>query len=93
MADPVDRRDLAAVRRRVDGADAPAGGPPSSHTIYRRRPLHGRDWLVIGAAAFTAGIFVVPLPGVDRGSLYYLPYPQLTLPPLSLALETATWGC
>ena len=62
------------------------------HTVYRRRPLHGRDWLVISAAAVTAMIFVAPLPGVDRASLYYLPYPQLTLPPLSLALGAATWG-
>ena len=48
--------------------------------------------IALSAAAVTAMIFVAPLPGVDRASLYYLPYPQLTLPPLSLALGAATWG-
>lgn len=62
------------------------------HTVYRKRPLQPRDWSVIGAALATAGLFLFPVPGIDRASLYYLPYPQVTLPSLSLALGAATWG-
>jgi energy-coupling factor transport system permease protein len=62
------------------------------HTVYRKRRLQPGDWIVIGAALATALLFLVPLPGVNRASLYYMPYPEVTLPTLSVVLGAATWG-
>jgi len=70
-------------------------GKGVSHTRYRSRPWNGRDWLLI-ALSITPLLFVfIPLPFVDNSTLFYTPYPVLTLPPfdpivgLSLVLLAA----
>jgi energy-coupling factor transport system permease protein len=68
------------------------GGRRHPHTTYRPAPWRGQDWLVTGAAGITAAIFLLPLPGIDRSTLAYSPYPTLSLPGFSLALGMATWG-
>ena len=35
---------------------------------------------------------LLSLPGLDRSSLYYYPYPALGVPGFSAALGVATWG-
>ena len=43
-------------------------------------------------AAVPALACLLPFPGLDRGSLYYYPYPALAVPGFSAALGVATWG-
>jgi energy-coupling factor transport system permease protein len=62
------------------------------HTVYRPQPWRLRDWAVVAGAAITAAAFVVPWPGLDRSSIFYYPYPRLTIPTFSLILGMATWG-
>ncbi len=62
------------------------------HMVYRPVAIHGLDWAVILGALLVAGLFVLPLPGIDRSSLFYYPYPTLTLPGFTLPIGIATWG-
>lgn len=62
------------------------------HTVYRPMPWAGRDWVVSVGALITMGIFLVELPGIDRTSIYYFPYPTLTWPTFSLVVGVSTWG-
>jgi energy-coupling factor transport system permease protein len=59
---------------------------------YRPAPFRPADWLVSLAALASALIFLLPLPSVDRASLFYYPYPTLTVPAFHLLLGMATWG-
>lgn len=68
------------------------GGREHPHTVYRKAPWRAPDWAAAGAAAATTAIFLLPLPGIDRSSLAWYPYPTLTLPTVSLLLGLATWG-
>ena len=43
-------------------------------------------------AAITAAAFLIPWTGLDRSSIFYYPYPRLTIPTFSLVLGMATWG-
>ena len=45
-----------------------------------------------GGAVLTAAFFVLPLPGLDRSSLFFYPYPSLTPPGFSLWIGMSTWG-
>jgi energy-coupling factor transport system permease protein len=47
-------------------------------TTYRRQPWTGWDWAVLLGAALVLAVFL--LPGIDRLSLFYTPYPVLSLP-------------
>jgi energy-coupling factor transport system permease protein len=58
-------------------------------TVYRRQPWTGSDGLVIAAAAFTVGVYVLP---ASRGALAWSPYPQLTWPGADPATVLATLG-
>ena len=46
------------------------------HTVYRPSPWRSVDWLVVAGALVTAAVFLLPLPGLDRSSLFYYPYPR-----------------
>ena len=51
-----------------------------SHTTYRKRRWTVRDTLVVLGCGLTLSIVLLPLPLMDRSTLYYSPYPSLTLP-------------
>jgi energy-coupling factor transport system permease protein len=67
-----------------------AVGRQYPHTRYRPMQWQKRDWLVAGGAFITALAFLLPIPGSI--TLYYTPYPTLTMPPLALTLGVALWG-
>ena len=69
-----------------------AAGRSHPHTVYRAMPWRPADWAVAGAACAGALLFLLPLPGIDRTSLAWYPYPALSLPGFSLVLVAATWG-
>lgn len=62
------------------------------HTIYRPQPWTSRDWVVTVAAALAAAAFLFPASGPARDSVYYYPYPSLTLPALHWMLVAAGAG-
>ena len=49
-------------------------------TVYRRSRWTARDTLVVLGCGLTLAVVLLPLPLTDRGTLYYSPYPGLTLP-------------
>ena len=65
-------------------------GRQHPHTRYRPMPWRGQDWFVVGGALVTALAFLLPIPG--RETIFYSPYPALTLPPFALSMGMATWG-
>ncbi len=67
-------------------------GRSHPHTVYRPAPWRAVDWVVTGAAALTAACFLLPLPGIERSSLAYYPYPTLAMPSFDLVLGLASWG-
>lgn len=67
-------------------------GRQHPHTVYRPDEWHGRDWLVIAGALIAACAYLAPLPGLDRQSLFYYPYPALAWPTVSLWIALATLG-
>lgn len=74
------------------GAALWLAGRRHPHTIYRPAPWQGRDWLVAAAAVIPALACLLSIPGLDRSSLYYYPYPALSMPGFSAALGVAMWG-
>jgi energy-coupling factor transport system permease protein len=67
-----------------------AAGRQHPHTRYRPMPWRGRDWVVVGGALITATVWLLPLPG--RSTIFFTPYPTLTLPALALSTGIALWG-
>jgi energy-coupling factor transport system permease protein len=67
-------------------------GRAHPHTVYRAAPWRAADWAVAGVAAAGALLFLVAIPGIDRASLAWYPYPAFTAPGFSLMLVAATWG-
>ena len=53
---------------------------------YHRPRWSWQDWLTLIVAVGVMAICVLPMPGIDRKTLYYDPYPTLSLPPFSLLL-------
>ena len=47
---------------------------------------------MVAGAVLTATFFLLPLPGLDRSSLFFYPYPSLTPPGFSLWIGVSTWG-
>jgi energy-coupling factor transport system permease protein len=62
------------------------------HSDYRPAVWHGRDLAVVAAAAVTALVYLLPLPGLDRTPLFYYPYPALVWPAVSLPFLAASLG-
>ncbi len=67
-------------------------GRAHPHTVYRPAPWRAVDWGVVTAAGVGALLFLLPIPGVDKSSLAWYPYPALTWPSFSFVLVVATWG-
>ncbi len=67
-------------------------GRRSPHTVYRPTLWTGLDWSVVVSAAITAAAFFVPWPNLDRSSIFYYPYPTLSLPGFNWLLGLATLG-
>ena len=65
-------------------------GRRQPHTVYRPAAFRRRDWLVSGAALGALTLFLIPW--FDRASLFYYPYPRLSLPGFHLLHGLATWG-
>jgi energy-coupling factor transport system permease protein len=62
------------------------------HTVYRPQPWQAQEWVVAAAALVVLAVFLLPLPGIDRSSLAWSPYPALAIPPLAPLPALATWG-
>jgi energy-coupling factor transport system permease protein len=56
-------------------------GRYSHRTTYHRPPWSWQDILSMVVMTLVLMVFLFPIPGIDRQSLYYDPYPLLTLPP------------
>ena len=56
-------------------------GRATPRTTYRPRRWSGRDTLVVLGCGLSLVVVLLPLPWIDRATLYYAPYPRLTLPP------------
>jgi energy-coupling factor transport system permease protein len=67
-----------------------AVGRQHPHTRYRPMPWRPQDWAVVAGALVVAGAFLLPIPG--RITLFYTPYPSLSLPDLAPVLGVALWG-
>lgn len=67
-------------------------GRQTPHTVYRPEVWTGPDWLISLGGALTALLFLAPWPGLDRASIFYYPYPTLTLPGFHWGLGLATLG-
>jgi energy-coupling factor transport system permease protein len=67
-------------------------GRRTPHTVYRPTPWSRRDWRVSLSAALVVAAFLVSWPGFDRSSIFYYPYPILTLPGFNWGLGLTTLG-
>jgi len=61
-------------------------------TIYRSEPWTLWDGVALLGAAAVASVFLLPIPGLDRGSFYYYPYPRLSLPRFDPLISVAILG-
>ena len=62
------------------------------HTDYRPEPWTGRDWAVLLSAVASAAVFLVPVPGLNKESIFFYPYPALTWPGFDVVIATAILG-
>jgi energy-coupling factor transport system permease protein len=60
--------------------------------VYRPEPWGIASSVVVVCALLAAAPFALPLPGFDRTSIFYYPYPRLIAPEFSVWLGMATWG-
>lgn len=67
-------------------------GRQTPHTSYRSRRWAGADWALVAGALLAGLAFVVPGPALDRSSIFYYPYPQLSWPTVQPLLAAATLG-
>ncbi len=67
-------------------------GRRSPRTNYRPQPWTGRDGAIAAGAVVAALAFAVAWPGLDRSSIFFYPYPQLSWPTFDLWLGLATAG-
>lgn len=63
-----------------------ASGRNVNHTQYRQRSWTRRDWLIAVFAIIPFLMVLLSIWLVDGFSLFYTPYPNLTLPPFNLAV-------
>ncbi|MBN1145969.1 MAG: energy-coupling factor transporter transmembrane protein EcfT [Anaerolineales bacterium] len=67
-------------------------GKQASRTTYRKEPWRRQDWLVVLGALATLAFFALDIPGVQRQTLAYNPYPLATLPGFDPFIGLATLG-
>jgi len=67
-------------------------GRTVSHTAYRIHHWTARDTFAALGCGLTLAVILLPLPLMDRGTLYYSPYPRLTLPPFDLFIGLGLLG-
>lgn len=67
-------------------------GRQSPRTTYHRRSWSWQDWLTLIGAVVVLLACILPLDGVIRQTLYYEPYPMLTMPPFSPILGLLMLG-
>jgi energy-coupling factor transport system permease protein len=67
-------------------------GRQHPHTVYRPAVWRRADVLIVVGAAVTAMVYLAPLPGIDRSTLFYYPYPALSWPAWDAAIGVATLG-
>lgn len=63
-----------------------------TRSTYRKETWHLRDTAVVGGALWALGVFLVGLPGADRSSIFYYPYPSLILPQFDVICGAALLG-
>jgi len=74
------------------GAGLWALGRRWPRTTYRHEPWRAADSLVCLGALLALAAFLLPLPGLERASLGYSPYPRLALPGFDLRLAALALG-
>lgn len=62
------------------------------HTQYRSEGWTLRDGAVLLGGTVVLTVFLLPVPGLDRGSLFYYPYPRLNLPRFDPLIGVAILG-
>jgi energy-coupling factor transport system permease protein len=67
-------------------------GRQSHRTIFHRPAWGWQDILTLIVTLCILAIFLLPIPGLSRESLYYDPYPKLTIPPFNPLLGLAMLG-
>ena len=67
-------------------------GRRTTHSTYRKEHWHPRDALVVLGALVATSAFLIGLPGADRSSIFYYPYPRLVLPNFDAACGAASLG-
>jgi energy-coupling factor transport system permease protein len=64
-----------------------------SHRTTYHRPIWGwQDILTLILTLSILAIFLLPIPGLNKESLYYDPYPKLTMPPFNSMLGLVMLG-
>ena len=67
-------------------------GRQSDRTIYHRPAWGWQDIITMCVSILILAFFLFPIPGLNKESLYYDPYPKLTLPPFNPALGLVMLG-
>jgi energy-coupling factor transport system permease protein len=67
-------------------------GRAAHRTTYRTHRWTARDTLVVVGCGVTLAVALLPLPLVNRGTLYYSPYPRLSLPPFDPVIGLGLLG-
>ena len=67
-------------------------GRSHPHTVYRPDRWQRWDWVIVAGALVAAGAYLLPLPGIDRGTIFYYPYPSLNWPGFDWRIGLATLG-
>jgi energy-coupling factor transport system permease protein len=61
-------------------------------TYYRIHQWRAADTVVVVASAIVVIVMLVPLPWIERSSLFYYPYPKVLLPTFNSLIGIATLG-
>ncbi len=67
-------------------------GRASRRTSYHNPGWGWQDWLVLVISLGVLAVCILPVPGISHDSLYYDPYPTLTLPPFNPVLGMVMLG-
>jgi energy-coupling factor transport system permease protein len=62
------------------------------HTTYRPEAWTAWDWAILLSAATPAAAFLIRVPGLNRESVFFYPYPALTWPGFDVVIGMAILG-